>query len=117
MYAVEDEVQPGAPSLWCSTCEVCASAGYTRSLVHIGILMRLLAAEPHSTAVPLFHSQCPSGTILLTLYSMVLDWLVSRAGPILIYWPKLLYPFCLLLFFNLFSLCPSVGIVGLGYLD
>ena len=34
-----------------------------------------------------------SGTILLTPYSMVWDWRVSRAGPILFYWPKLLYPF------------------------
>ena len=47
---------------------------------HIGSLMRLVAAEPRSTASPLFHSQCPSRTILLTLYSMVWDWRVSRAG-------------------------------------
>ena len=33
---------------------------------HIGILMRHLAAEPGSTAWHLFHSQCLSGTILLT---------------------------------------------------
>ena len=33
---------------------------------HIGILLRHLAAEPRSTAGLLFHSQCPSGTILLT---------------------------------------------------
>ena len=33
----------------------------------------------------LFRSQCPSGTILLTLYSMVWDWRVSRAGPLLFY--------------------------------
>ena len=41
--------------------------------------------EPSSTALPLFPFQCPSGTILLTLYSMVWDWLVSGAGPILSY--------------------------------
>ena len=29
----------------------------------------------------LFQSQCPSGTILLTPYSMVWDWRVSKAGP------------------------------------
>ena len=47
---------------------------------HIGALMHRLAAEPCSTARLLFSSRCPSGTILLTLYSMVWDWRVSRAG-------------------------------------
>ena len=37
-------------------------------------------AEPRSTAGLLFPSRCPSGTILLTQYSMVGDWWVSRAG-------------------------------------
>ena len=32
----------------------------------------------------------PSGTILLAQYSMVWDWLVSRARPMLFYWLKLL---------------------------
>ena len=30
-----------------------------------------------------FSSQCHCGTIMLALYSMVLDWWVSRAGPML----------------------------------
>ena len=52
------------------------------------------------TAGLLFPSQWFSGTILLTTYSMVWDWRVSRAGPMLFYWPKLLYPYySLLLFF------------------
>ena len=38
---------------------------------------------------PLFSSRCPCGTILLTLYLMVCDWRVSRAGPMLIYWHDL----------------------------
>ena len=46
----------------------------------IGILMRHLAAETRSTTGLLFTSQCPSGTILLTTYSMVWDWRVPRAG-------------------------------------
>ena len=50
---------------------------------HIGILMHHLAAEPHSTAGLLFPSQCHTGAILLTTYSMVWDWWVSRVGPIL----------------------------------
>ena len=45
--------------------------------------MRRLAAEPRSTAGSLFLSQCPSGKIMLTPYSMVGDWRVSRAGPML----------------------------------
>ena len=60
---------------------------------HICILMWRLAAEPRSTEGLLFPSLCPSGTILLTLYSMVWDWRVSRALPMLFYWPKLLYPY------------------------
>ena len=49
----------------------------------------------------LFHSQCPSGKILLTLCSMVWDWWVSRARPMLFYWLKQLYPYySILLFFT-----------------
>ena len=40
------------------------------ALVDIGTLMHRLAAEPCSTAGLLFPSRCPSGTILLTAYSM-----------------------------------------------
>ena len=73
---------------------------------HISTLMHRLAAEPCSTAGLLFPSQCPSGTILLTPFSMVWDWQVSRAGPMLLYWPKLLYPYySLQLFFPFSSFC------------
>ena len=73
---------------------------------HIGSLMHRLAAEPCSTAGLLFPSRCPSGTILLTAYSIMWDWRVSRAGPMLLYWPKLLYPYySLLLFFPFSSFC------------
>ena len=58
---------------------------------HIGTLMHRLAAEPRSTTGLLLPFLCPSGTILLTQFSMVWDWRVSRAGPMLLYWPKLLY--------------------------
>ena len=61
--------------------------------LHIGTLMHSLAAEPCSTAGLLFPFRCPSGTILLALFSMVWDSRVSRAGPMLLYWPKLLYPY------------------------
>ena len=55
-------------------------------LLHIGTLMHSLAAEPCSTAGLLFPFRCPSGTILLAPFSMVWDWRVSKAGPILLYW-------------------------------
>ena len=70
---------------------------------HIGTLMHRLAAEPRSAAGLLFPSLCPSGTILLTPYSFVWDWRVSRAGPKFFYWPKLLYPYYSLLLFSPFS--------------
>ena len=68
---------------------------------HIGVLMHSLAAEPRSTAGLLFPSRCPSGTILLTPYLRV-----SSVGPMLLYWPKLLYPYTIVFycfFFSLFS--------------
>ena len=71
--------------------------------MHIGTLMHRVTAEPCSTAGLLFPSRCPSGTILLTPYSMVWDWRVSRAGPILLYWPKLLYPAIPTIVFYYFS--------------
>ena len=71
---------------------------------HIGTLMHHLAAEPCSTAGLLFPSRCSSGTILLTPYSMVWDWQVSRAWPMLLYWPKLLYPYYHTMFFYSLSL-------------
>ena len=85
---------------------------------YIGILLSSLAAEPRSTAGLLFLPQCPSGTMLMTSYSMVRDWWVSKAGPMFFYWPKLLYPYySLLLFFPFSSFCMLVGIVGLGSSD
>ena len=57
---------------------------------HIGVLMSYHGAEPHRTALLLSPYQYISGTILLTVYSMVYYWQVSRAGSIIFYWPKLL---------------------------
>ena len=85
--------------------------------LHIGILMRRPTTEPRNTAGLLFSSQWPSLTILLTPYSMVWDWRVSRAG-LIFYWPKLLYThYSLLLFFPFSSFCLSVGILGLWSSD
>ena len=77
-----------------------------------------LAAEPCSTAGLLFPSWCPSGTILLTPYSMVWDWRVSRVCTMILCWNLLLYPYySLLLFLTFSSLCLLFGIVGLGSSD
>ena len=65
--------------------------------------MHRFAAEPCSTAGLLFPSLCPSGTILLTAYSILWDWRVPRARPMLLYWPKLLYPYYSHLLFFPFS--------------
>ena len=60
-------------------------------------------SQYRSTKVPLFPSQCSCGMMLLTLYSMVWDWRVSRVGPMLLYWPKLLYPYYIYIVFYYFS--------------
>ena len=65
-----------------------------------------LAAEPHKTTGIVYPSQCLSGTILLTPYSTVWNRRVSRPGPMLFYWPLLLYPYySRLLYFPFSSFC------------
>ena len=75
---------------------------------HIGTPMRLLAEKPSSTAGCLFLCQYRCGTILVTQYLRVCNWLVSRAGALPFKrrepWCSLL--FCLLLFsLSLLSFC------------
>ena len=60
---------------------------------HIGTLMCLLAAEPHSIAWLLFPFRCLCGTNLVTPYSMVWDWRVTRAGQMPFYWSSCYLPF------------------------
>ena len=57
----------------------------------------------------------PSGTILLTLYSMVWDWRVSRAGPMLLYWPKQLYPYYIVFYSFSLSLLSVYRLVLWGW--
>ena len=57
-------------------CLMCQSGLHAVLCSHIGILLRLPAAEPRSTAGLLFSSQYLSGTIWLTPYLMVWDWQV-----------------------------------------
>ena len=65
---------------------------------HIGILLRLPAAEPRSITGLLLLSLSLSGMIWLTPYLMVWDWRVSRAGPMLFCGPSCSLIFCLQLF-------------------
>ena len=76
-------------------CHMCRSRLHVVLWLHIGILMHLPAAKPRSTAWLLFPSQYLSGTIWLTLYSMVWDWQVSRACPMPFCWPSCSFLFCL----------------------
>ena len=46
-------------------------------------LLHRIIAEPRSTAGFLFLALCTSEMILLAPYSMLRDWRVSRAGPML----------------------------------
>ena len=54
-----------------------------------------------------------SVTLLVTPYSMVWDWRVSRAGPMPFYWPSRSLPFCVLLFY--LSLLSFYGLVLWGW--
>ena len=78
------------------------------------ILMRLHAAEPCSSTGPLFSSQCHCGTILLTVYSMMWDCRVSRAGPMLflLFYAAItlfvLYIFHLIFFLSICRQCEAV---------
>ena len=84
----------------------------------IAILFRFLAALPCITAGSLVPSHCHCGTILLPQYLMVLDWRVSRAGPMLYHWPNLLDSFWSstifqFLFFLSFGLYCGAGVLQL----
>ena len=62
----------------------------------------------------LFPCQCLCGTILVTKYSMVWDWLVARAGPMHFYWPSCSFPFLSSAVFPFLFFILWVGIVGWG---
>ena len=55
-----------------------------------------------------FSSQCPCGMILHTLYSVVWNRQVSRAGSMLSYWPKQIYSF-------LYTIFPFLFFLSLGW--
>ena len=72
----------------------------------IGTRSHPLVVELLSSAEALCPSLCLFGTILVTLCSVVWDWQVSRAEPMLSCWRDLLFIFCLLLFY---LFLPSMG--------
>ena len=92
-------------------CRMCRC--WLHAALHIGTFMRLLAAEPRSIAGLLFPFQYLYRTILVTSYSMVWDWRVSRAEPMLFYWPSCSLPFVSSCFHFLFF--HSIGLVMLGW--
>ena len=70
----------------------CTRSGVTQCTLFGRTSVYLWASSLQNT------SQSLCGTILLILYSMVWDWRVLRAGPMLFYWIKQLAPLFLLLF-------------------
>ena len=76
--------------------------------------MRHLAAETPSPAGLLFPCQYLWGTITVTPYSMVLDWRVSRTGPMNFYWPTCSLHFCFLLFSLSFLSFYELVLLGWG---
>ena len=79
-----NQISPEAPSLWCSTCNMCSIWQCRLYMVlwsHIGILMRLLAAQPLSTAGPSFPSQYACGPLWNFLFSIKRHiWYISVAN-------------------------------------
>ena len=89
---------PDASSLWCSTCAVCAGAGYTRCCDRTSVHLCSLTLQNLAVPEDFYFRQYLYGTIWVTTYSMVWDWRISRAGSIPFYWPSYSLPFSLLLF-------------------
>ena len=58
-------------------------------------LPRCRTSQYRRTIIPLSVSLWKN---LLTLNLMVCDWQVSSVGPLSVYWPKMLAPFCLIIF-------------------
>ena len=82
--------------------------------LHIDTPMHRITAESLSTAELLFPSLCPTGTIFLTSYLMVWDWLVSRAGPMLLIGPSCKIPTVVFYSFSL-SLLSTYRLVLWGW--
>ena len=100
--------------LWC-LCRMCQCGLNAVLWSHIGILLRRLAAEHCISAGLLTLSQCPCGTILLSLYYMVCDWQVLRVGPMIFIGLSCALPFVFYVFLFLSTIgqyC-GTGVFGL----
>ena len=107
-----------APSLWCSTWTVCASALVTRSaLVAYRCTYALPRCRTSQYRRTLFPYLCLCETILVTTYSMVWDWRVSKQGQCLLLLAKLQAPILSPTVFSFSSFVLWVGILGLGFSD
>ena len=98
MYAVQDQVYPIHPlhgSLPVPFVPMRVTRGAVIALRHTYAPLRCRTSQYRWTFVP---SQYLCGTILLTPYSIVWDWRVSRAGPMPFYFPSCSLPLYLLLF-------------------
>ena len=98
-------------------CRMCQRASHVMLWSHIGILTHLLTIELRSIAGVLFPSRYLSGMILLTLFPMVWDWRILRAGPMSFYWPSYSLHFMSPTVFPISVFLLWVGIVGLGSSD
>ena len=111
MYDVQHQVQPDAPSLWCSTY---------RPYVPVRVIRGAYAPPRCRTSQyrrSLFPCQHFCGTILVTIYSMVWDRRVSRTGSMPFYFPSYTRSIFSRIVFPFFSFILWVGIVGLGSSD
>ena len=87
------------PTLWHSTCALCASPGNTRFFDRTSVYFcasTLQNLADRKTFIP--HSVSLRND-LVDPYLMVWDWRVSRAGPRPFCWPSCSLLFCLQLFF------------------
>ena len=71
LYSIRSGVTKCTPLKMLYLDRMCQCGLHAVLWSHVGMLMRRLSAEPRSTAGILFQSQCPSGKILLTQYSML----------------------------------------------
>ena len=79
MYAVKDQMLSDAPTLWCSTSAICASAGYTWSFRRTSVYLCASSLQNLAILQNFYSPLSVFRTILLTLFLMVWHWLVYRA--------------------------------------
>ena len=87
-----------------------------RALIEYRYTYSISCCRTSQYRTPIIHFSVPLWTILLTLYSMVLDWRVSRVGPMIVYGQKLPYSFLsstIFTFLFFLSICWYCGLRSL----